>query len=62
MNNRNFFIVPLLALTAACTQRGDLNDPAYGGFFNGIENIAENKVRCLVEFRLGGDQGTFCGI
>ncbi len=31
----------LAAATAACTPRGNLDDPAYGGFFNGIENIAD---------------------
>ena len=38
---RLIILLPALLLTAACAQRGDLSDPAYGGFFNGIENIAD---------------------
>lgn len=44
---RNFTPLPVLALlvitltTTACTQRGDPDDPAYGGFFKGIENISD---------------------
>lgn len=34
-------LIPALLLTTACAQRGDLTDPAYGGFFNGIENITD---------------------
>lgn len=33
--------LPAILLTTACAQRGDLSDPAYGGFFNGIGNIAD---------------------
>ena len=32
-------VLAILLMTSACAQRGDLSDPAYGGFFNGIENI-----------------------
>ncbi len=39
MLTRNLSLCGLLLLSTACTQRGDLSDPAYGGFFNGIENI-----------------------
>ena len=34
-------ILPLLVLTAACSPRGHPDDPAYGGFFKGIENISD---------------------
>jgi hypothetical protein len=41
MTSRSLPLLAALLLTTACAQRGDLNDPAYGGFFNGIENISD---------------------
>lgn len=44
-------VLPALALTTACAQRGDLSDPAYGGFFNGIENITDGTYDARVATR-----------
>ncbi|MEM6617719.1 MAG: hypothetical protein AAF631_00270 [Pseudomonadota bacterium] len=38
---RILFVAALPLALGACAQRGDLTDPAFGGFFNGIENVVD---------------------
>ena len=38
-STRIFVVLAMIVPLSACSQRGDPNDPAYGGFFKGIENI-----------------------
>ena len=40
-----------LLLTSACAQRGNLDDPAYGGFFNGIENVSDGTYDARIATR-----------
>ena len=47
-------IVPLSLLvlaTAACSPRGNPDDPAYGGFFRGIENISDGTYDARIASR-----------
>lgn len=44
-------LAPALLLIAACAQRGDLDDPAYGGFFNGIGNITDGTYDARIATR-----------
>jgi ribosomal protein L29 len=46
-------ILSLSALTiaVACTPRGNPDDPAYGGFFNGIENIQDGTYDARIASR-----------
>lgn len=38
----------LVLTTAACTPRGNPDDPAYGGFFRGIENIQDGTYNARI--------------
>ncbi|WP_069299215.1 hypothetical protein [Neptunicoccus sediminis] len=48
---RSALLCAVLLLTAACAQRGNLDDPAYGGFFNGIENISDGTYDARIATR-----------
>jgi hypothetical protein len=41
----------LLMVTTACTKRGHPDDPAYGGFFRGIENIQDGTYDARIATR-----------
>jgi hypothetical protein len=41
----------LMLTTTACTRRGHVDDPAYGGFFRGIENINDGTYDARVATR-----------
>ncbi len=41
----------LVLVTAACTPRGNPDDPAYGGFFRGIENISDGTYDARIASR-----------
>lgn len=54
MTNRSLTRPALLCallLTPACAQRGNLDDPAYGGFFNGIENVSDGTYDARIASR-----------
>lgn len=44
-------LVPALLALTACAERGDLSDPAYGGFFNGIENLRDGTYDARIASR-----------
>ncbi|MEM7440298.1 MAG: hypothetical protein AAF393_11915 [Pseudomonadota bacterium] len=48
---RLLLILPAVFTVCACVPRGDISDPAYGGFFRGISNIQDGTYDARIASR-----------